>query len=140
MRSPLAEKMNTFAASVVALVFLVSGVSHALPSTLASFPKVSGTIKEIAKGGLCTAVRIKLDDGTERKVARQIHSALKRKTYYPFKSYREPGRDEALLLFTGKELAPFKVGDSIVVLGYMIIADLEASPRGWPICAKIEKQ
>ena len=125
--------MNTLAASLVAFLLMTLGVAHALPDTLASFPNVSGTIKKITKGELCTAVHIELDDGTERKVARQIHSALKRKTYYPFKSFPAPARDEALLLFTGKELEPFKVGDKFVLHGYSISADLEASRRGWPI-------
>ena len=132
--------MNTITASLGTLLLMCSSVCHALPDTLASFPEISGTIKEITKGELCTAVRIELGDAKARKVARQIHGALKRKTYYPFKSFREPGRDEALLLFTGKELEPFKVGDSIVVRGYAIIADLEASRRGRPTCTKIEKK
>lgn len=132
--------MSTFATSLVCLFLMLSGAADALPDTLATFPKISGAITEIKKGELCTAVRIELDDDTDPKVARKIHSALKRKTYYPFKSFRQPGRNEALLLFTGKELEAFKVGDRIVIHGYSIIADLEASRRGWPRCNKIEKK
>lgn len=119
---------------------MLSGFAHALPDTLASFPEVSGTINEITKDGLCTAVRLEIEGVSSRKVARNIHTALRTKTYYPFKNFRKPSRDEALLLFVGKELEAFKVGDEIVIRGYAIIADLEASHRGRPICAKIEKQ
>ena len=119
---------------------MLANTASALPDTLATFPKVSGVIKEIKKGELCSAVWIELDGDTKRAVARKVHSALKRKTYYPFKTFRQPAKGEALLLFTGKELKSLKVGEKIVVHGYSIIADLEASRRGWPVCGEIEKK
>jgi hypothetical protein len=132
--------MKTLARSFALLCFPFGSLAHALPDILASFPKISGEISEIKKGELCTAVRIKLDDDTDRSEVRKLHSALQRKTSYRFKDFRKQDRNEALLLFIRKEAEPLKVGDKIVVHGYAIIADLEASRRGWPICTKIEKK
>lgn len=132
--------MKTLAQFLALLCVAFGSLAHALPDILASFPKISGEISEIKKGELCTAVRIKLDDDTDRSEVRKLHSALQRKTYYRFKDFRKPDRNEALLLFIRKEAEPLKVGDKIVVHGYAIISDLEASKRGWPTCTKIEKK
>jgi hypothetical protein len=136
----IAKKMKTLALILTLLCITFGGLAHALPDTLASFPKISGEISEIKKGELCTAVRIKLGEDTNRSEIRKLHNALQRKTYCRFKDFREPDRNEALLLFIGKEAEPLKVGDRIVVHGYAIITDLEASKRGWPTCTKIEKK
>ena len=136
----IAKKMKTLAQFLALLCVAFGSLAHALPDILASFPKVSGEITEIKKDELCTAVRINLDDDTDRSEVRKLHSALQRKTYYRFKDFRKPDRNEALLLFIRNEAEPLKVGDKIVVHGYAIIADLEASRRGLPTCTKIEKQ
>ncbi|MFC7339480.1 hypothetical protein ACFQY0_19970 [Haloferula chungangensis] len=132
--------MKTLAQLLALLCVAFGSLAHALPDTLARFPKVSGEITEIKKGELCTAVRIRLDDDTDRSGVRKLHSALQRKTYYRFKDFRKPDHDEALLLFVRNEAESLKVRDKIVVHGYAIIADLEASRRGFPTCNKIEKQ
>lgn len=132
--------MNALAPLLTGCLLAIASLAHALPSTLASFPRISGEVVEITKGDICTAIRIKVDDGTDRKMIRSLHNALKRKTYYPFREFRQPGREEALLIFVDKEADPLKIGDKIVVHGYSIIADLEVSRRGRPICGKIERK